>query len=132
MKTSLIIVTTIAFTLAVQFGFRVLTARPSSHFWEHVVLTEDVTLKYGDEVVGTLQAGTTVHAPCRHDTAYTEPFDPQTYKIYVEFGYPTPMAEYTMPRSQFYDEGGHARNVVDVYVAADLNTKGEQDESLKP
>jgi len=130
LKTLLTIGITIAATLVFLFGFRILFATPSYHQWEHVVLTKDVTLKYGDEVVGTLLAGTTVHAPCSHDTAYTDPWDPKTFKVYVEFGYPTRIADCTMPLSQLYDDGGHTRNVLNLHLAG--KSKGEQGEALKP
>ena len=125
LKTLLTVAVTIAATLALLFGFRILFATPTCHQWEHVVLTEDVTLRYGDEIVGTLLAGTTIHAPCSHDTAYTDPWDPKTFKIYVEFGYPTRMTECTVPRSQLYREGGHTRNVLNLHIAADPKLKGE-------
>ena len=56
--------------------------------WEdYLVLTNDVVLTYGTNMVGTLQAGQRIFRPCRHDVWMTEPNDPRVWKIYVDFGY---------------------------------------------
>lgn len=53
---------------------------------KQLVITEDANLLSNGKIIGKLPKGTILHKPEFPDTAYTEPFDPQTYKIYIEYG----------------------------------------------
>ena len=96
MKKRYIVATTIAITLAVEFcvlrtwlgreALLSIIAPTPDPYEDCLVLTNDVTIAYGSNTVGTLRAGQIIFHPCRHDVFMTEPFDPRGWKMYVEFG----------------------------------------------
>ena len=96
MRKRYIVAFTIVVTLALQFlasrtwlGRELLLsiiAPTPDPYANCLVLTDDVTIAYGSNTVGTLRAGQIIFQPCRHDALFSEPFDPRVWKIYVEFG----------------------------------------------
>jgi hypothetical protein len=47
------------------------------------VLTKDTLLEGDDNATLMIQKGTIFHGPCQHDRGYTEPYDPQIWKLYI-------------------------------------------------
>jgi hypothetical protein len=95
MKKRYVILLTVLATLAVEaMLFRWWITRDMLLSWIEpgpapatgFVLTKDVSLHDHEKQIGSLRAGQRIFHPCRHDLFLTEPFDPQVYKIYVEFG----------------------------------------------
>ncbi|MEO0414958.1 MAG: hypothetical protein AAF226_08415 [Verrucomicrobiota bacterium] len=76
---------------------------------EPVVLDEEVEILVGGQSIGRLSEGVTLHPPNFPDTIYTDPFDPRTYKIFVEFGQPRPEIK---SRKSAYENGETPGNVV--------------------
>ena len=94
MKTRYIVLITVLATLAIEaILFSSWLSRDLLLSWidpgpahsNRIIVTNDVVLLNHDErVIGHLAPGEAIYLPCRHDLWTTEPFDPRTYKIYVE------------------------------------------------